>query len=45
MACVKDCPCSNTACPRHGKCCECVKAHKEKGNLPSCLRQVQEEQK
>jgi len=39
MACVKDCSCSNLECPRRGKCCECVKAHKEKGNLPSCLRE------
>ncbi|MDR0790952.1 MAG: hypothetical protein LBE47_00250 [Methanomassiliicoccaceae archaeon] len=33
------CPCVNTACPRYGKCCECVEFHRdEKGNLPFCLR-------
>ena len=33
-----DCPCTKD-CPRHGKCCECVKHHKAAGNkLPACLR-------
>ncbi len=34
-----DCPCTKEACPRHGKCCECVAHHKEHGKkLPACLR-------
>ena len=35
-----DCPCTKD-CPRHGKCCECVKHHKDAGtNLPACLRGI-----
>ena len=35
-----DCPCTKD-CPRHGKCCECVKHHKAAGNkLPACLRGI-----
>ena len=35
-----DCPCTKD-CPRHGKCCECVKHHKDAGtNLPTCLRGI-----
>lgn len=32
-----DCPCT-ADCVRHGKCCECVTNHAEKGSLPACLR-------
>ena len=35
-----DCPCTKT-CPRHGKCCECVAHHREHGNLPKCLRNLE----
>lgn len=40
MACpsVKECLCPKTDCPNHGKCCQCVKAHQGKENLPVCLR-------
>ena len=31
------CTCGNTACSRHGRCCECVANHREKGQLPGCL--------
>lgn len=35
-----DCPCTKD-CPRHGKCCECVKHHKVAGTkLPACLRGI-----
>lgn len=34
---LKDCPCTYPGCPRKGKCCECLKYHKEKGELPGCL--------
>lgn len=30
------CPCSYPGCPRKGICCECVKHHREKGQLPAC---------
>jgi len=26
------------SCPRKGNCCECVKHHREAGDLPACLR-------
>ena len=35
---VKECSCPRTDCARYKKCCECVKNHREKGNLPRCLR-------
>ncbi len=35
---TQPCPCSETACARHGKCCECVAQHRKSGNLPACLR-------
>lgn len=40
MACdnTHPCPCVNTACSNHGKCCDCVAAHKGGGELPACLR-------
>ncbi len=33
---LKDCPCTYPDCPRKGMCCECVKHHREKGELPAC---------
>jgi hypothetical protein len=24
-------------CPRHGKCCDCVKNHRESDSLPFCM--------
>jgi hypothetical protein len=40
MACsnVKECACANVDCANHAKCCACVSNHREKGNLPVCLR-------
>ncbi len=34
------CPCTKE-CPRHGKCCLCVAHHREHGNLPLCLRNLE----
>lgn len=37
-----ECPCTKENCPRHGKCCECVKHHREHGmKLPACLRGIE----
>ncbi|MDA3815664.1 MAG: DUF6485 family protein [Patescibacteria group bacterium] len=41
MECKKDhnmefCNCTYEGCPRKGLCCECVKHHREKGQLPAC---------
>jgi len=32
---LKDCNCSYP-CERKGMCCECIKHHREKGQLPAC---------
>ena len=34
----KQCSCKSESCPRHGKCCECVKFHRDAGNKPACMR-------
>jgi len=39
------CVCKNTECENHSKCCECVARHIERGNLPVCLRQLEEKSK
>ena len=32
-----DCVCSYEGCPRKGICCECVKHHLKKRQLPGCF--------
>jgi len=39
---VTECPCTNTECENYGKCCTCVANHRERGNLPVCLRPKEE---
>jgi len=34
----QQCSCPNKDCTRHGVCCECVRYHRDSGNLPVCLR-------
>ena len=35
----KECPCpKKDECENYKICCKCVLSHKEKGNLPFCLR-------
>ncbi|MEO2069446.1 MAG: DUF6485 family protein [Desulfurobacteriaceae bacterium] len=34
---LKDCGCSYTACRRRGICCECVRNHRRKGEIPACF--------
>lgn len=34
---LKDCTCTYPGCPRKGVCCECVKHHRENGELPGCF--------
>ncbi|MBW2977698.1 hypothetical protein KY331_02530 [Candidatus Woesearchaeota archaeon] len=34
---AKECTCTYPDCPRKGKCCECVKHHREKRELPACF--------
>ncbi len=33
---LKNCSCSYPGCPRKGICCECIKHHRQKGELPAC---------
>ena len=32
----EDCSCTYTSCSRRGKCCECIKYHLGKNQLPGC---------
>jgi len=34
---LKDCLCTWSDCPRKGICCECIKYHWERGELPACF--------
>lgn len=31
------CNCTYEPCSRKGKCCECLRYHREMGELPACL--------
>lgn len=33
-----ECPCPSKTCQNHGKCCACVAHHRQRDNLPVCLR-------
>ncbi len=33
---IKSCGCSYDPCPRKGICCECLKYHLQKRELPGC---------
>ena len=33
---LKSCPCTYPGCQRKGICCECLKYHRENGELPAC---------
>lgn len=34
------CVCKSEDCERRGLCCQCVAAHRSRGSLPSCLRDL-----
>ncbi len=36
------CPCTYP-CERHGKCCDCLKYHRERRELPACLFNAKDE--
>ncbi len=41
MSCNQEtCTCTNIECPRHGKCCECINFHLEKGTPVSCMKKM-----
>lgn len=33
---LKTCPCTYPGCKRKGICCECIKHHRERQELPAC---------
>ena len=42
MECKRDenkigCICTYTSCSKRGMCCECVRAHRENGEIPGCF--------
>ncbi|MHA1301519.1 MAG: DUF6485 family protein [Candidatus Helarchaeota archaeon] len=34
---IKNCTCTYLSCNKRGKCCECIKYHRVRGELPGCL--------
>ena len=34
---LKDCGCTYSSCSRRGLCCECIRHHRAKGEIPGCL--------
>lgn len=32
----KNCPCTYPGCDKKGICCECLKYHRERNELPAC---------
>lgn len=34
---LKDCGCTYPSCEKKGQCCECIRFHRERGELPGCL--------
>ncbi|MCX8044883.1 MAG: DUF6485 family protein [Desulfobacterota bacterium] len=34
---LSTCPCTYMSCSKRGKCCECVRYHTGRGELPGCF--------
>ncbi|HDI07958.1 MAG TPA: hypothetical protein ENF76_06315 [Candidatus Bathyarchaeota archaeon] len=34
---LQACTCTYLNCDKRGKCCECIRYHRERGELPGCL--------
>ncbi len=34
---LKDCPCTYSDCDKKGICCECIKYHWQRNELPACF--------
>ncbi|MGD0821579.1 MAG: DUF6485 family protein [Desulfomonilia bacterium] len=34
---IQSCRCTYESCSRRGQCCECVRYHRDKGQLPGCF--------
>jgi hypothetical protein len=33
---MKDCACTYSSCDKRGKCCECIRSHLKRRELPGC---------
>ncbi|MBL7053688.1 hypothetical protein ISS06_00600 [Patescibacteria group bacterium] len=40
---IVNCPCTYPGCPRKGVCCECIKYHNQRKELPACVFSKQAE--
>jgi hypothetical protein len=40
-----DCNCTYPGCPRHGNCCQCVRHHRAKDQLPACYFTAEQEKR
>ena len=46
MSCENNSDCACTyPCARHGKCCQCIKYHRERNELPACYFPSEAEKK
>lgn len=34
---LEECACTKLSCKRRGKCCECVRHHRNNGEIPGCF--------
>jgi len=34
---LQDCTCTYPGCPNKGICCDCIREHRERGEIPGCL--------
>ena len=37
---TRECDCSSDTCDRRGYCCECLAYHRERGQVPACLKDL-----
>ncbi len=40
---LESCNCTYPGCPKKGICCECLRYHREKGELPACFFSKEDE--
>lgn len=40
---LKNCPCTYPSCERRGICCECLRYHQKKNELPACYFSLEQE--
>jgi hypothetical protein len=40
---ARECSCTYAGCPRHGICCECLRYHRQRMELPACYFTPEEE--